>query len=94
MACIYSESVDVKLATITISKIIMVIKQVDNARQFPLLVVLRRMIDATYVRFDLESISKLLMQLTSIKSQNYKETMGYTVEILVRTLNSKKNPDQ
>lgn len=94
MACIYDSNVDSETAINTLSKIIMVVKQMDDSRQFPLLIVIRRVIDGIYKRMDAGSISKLLVLIASIKSETSKEALGYNVEILVRTLNSKQKPVQ
>lgn len=90
MSCIYDIDVDLIRASNTLSKLIMVVKQLENSRQFPLLVVIRRMIDGIYQRMDIEAISQLLIQIASIKTENSQEALGYNVELLVRTLNLKQ----
>ncbi|VVC27145.1 Hypothetical protein CINCED_3A011748 [Cinara cedri] len=99
MCSIYNENTDVKMAMHTISKVIMVIKQIESSRQFPLFVVIRRLIDLIHARLDVDRITRLLIQIASIKTQNCKDAMGYTVEILLiklRALNmcSKQETDK
>lgn len=88
----FNDNVEVEMALNTISQLFMVTKQIESSRQFKLLSIVRRLIDLIYNRLDVETITKLLVQIASIKTQNCKDTMGYTVEILVRTINAKKNP--
>lgn len=89
MSCIYDKEVDVNTAFNSITKIIMVMKQLDTDYQEPLMVVLRRIISAICLRLDAESISKLLTIIASIKTENSKVMMKETVDALIKQLNTK-----
>lgn len=86
MSCIYEEEINVSLGINTASKIIMVIKQLENIRQMPLLIVVRRIIDAFLTRLDIEETSKVLSMLASMKTPNAKKTMASTIQGLVNHL--------
>lgn len=89
MSCIYDKEVDVNTALNSITKIIMVIKQLDSDYQEPLLVILRRIMSAIGFRLDAESISKLLTTIASIKTVKAKVVLKDSVEALVKQLNKK-----
>jgi len=91
MCGIYHEELikDVKIAFTSVTKIIMVIKQLKNTRQLPLLITIRRIIHVIFTRLDAESISKLLTLLASIKTKNSKDTLENTVETLIDKLKTK-----
>jgi len=94
MCCIYEEEINVTFGINSVSKIVMVIKQLENSRQMPLLIVIRRIIDVLITRMDAEEISKVLSLLASMKSPNSKKTMGSTIEGLMNNLIIKATHDQ
>lgn len=89
MSCIYDKEVDVNTAFNSITKIIMVMKQLDTEYQESLMVIVRRIISAIDLRLDAESISKLLTIIASIKTDKSKVMMKDTVEALLKQLNTK-----
>lgn len=83
MCSIYDEEVNVNLAFNTITKIIMVIKQMEESRQTPLLVAVRRLIDITTPTMDKESATKMLTLIASVKSFTSKSVLGELIPNLV-----------
>lgn len=90
MCCIYEEDINVDLAINSISKIVMVIKQLENIRQMPLLIVIRRLIDLIVTRMEYAQTSKLLCLLGSIKSPNSRKALRTSIQRLMSNLISKK----
>lgn len=90
MCSIYHEDLieDIKVAFNSVTKVITVIKQLKNTHQLPLLIIVRRIIHVIITRLDVESSSKLLALLASIKTKNSKETLENTVETLISKLNA------
>lgn len=83
MNCIYDEEVDVKMAVESITKVIMVVKQMENDRQTPLLVFIRRIVNSLILSLDQESVSKLVSLIVSIKTPNSLTILGNTVSLLI-----------
>lgn len=75
-----------ELAFFTSTKILMVLKQMDDSHQAPLLVVLRRLINATIENLNKENVSKLLSMILVIKTTNCTEILKTTTENLVEKL--------
>jgi len=94
MCCIYEDEIDVALAINSITKIVMVIKQLDSIRQMPLLIVIRRLIDLIVTRMETTDISKMLSLITSIKSPNYRKTLGASIQRLMSHFIIKKQCDE
>lgn len=90
MCCIYNEDVDITLAFNSVTKIIMVIKQLENSRQLPLLTIVRRLIGVISKGLDTESISKLLALIASIKTSNSKEILRISVDGLLQKLKTQQ----
>lgn len=91
MCCIYRDDLAnnyVNIAYNTVTKIIMVIKQMKHTRQLPLLIVIQRIIYVIVSRLDVESISKCLSLLAPIRLVNSKETLINTIEKLIEKLNA------
>lgn len=90
MCQIYDEEVDVTLAFSSITKTIMVIKQLDNSRQPQLLNVVCRIIDVISGRLDPELILKLLALIASMKTPNSKEILRTSVDELLQNLKAQQ----
>jgi len=86
MSCIYNQEADVKMAVECITKVIMVVKQLDNVRQMPLLVFIRRIVGSLVHSLDEESTSKLVSLIISIKTPNSLTVLGNTVSALISTV--------
>lgn len=91
MNCIYEVTVDPNLIFNVITKLIMITKQLKNARQIPLLVVIRRLSNQILERLDTESTSKLLALFVSIKTVNSRVTLGNVLQALVSKLTPSHN---
>lgn len=90
MCCIYEDEINVTLAINSVTKIVMVIKQLENIRQMPLLIVIRRLIDLIVTRMETAEISKVLSLLASIKSPNSRKTLRTSIQRLMNNLIIKK----
>jgi len=90
MCCIYEDDINVVLAINSVTKIVMVIKQLENIRQMPLLIVIRRLIDLIVTRMEPAEISKVLSLLASIKSPNSRKTLRTSIQRLMNNLIIKK----
>lgn len=88
MCSIYDEEVNANMAFNTVTKIIMVVKQMEDNRQMPLLVVIRRLIDLIIPSMDTETVTKLLTLIASIKSPSSKTMLGNLVKSLMTKLNT------
>lgn len=86
MSCIYNEQADVKMAVECITKVIMVVKQMENNRQMPLLIFIRRLVGSLVRSMDEESTSKLVSLIISIKTPNSLTVLGNTVSLLISTV--------
>ncbi|XP_050530011.1 uncharacterized protein LOC126899296 isoform X2 [Daktulosphaira vitifoliae] len=93
MSCVYEQNSNPTLIYHVVTKLIMITKQFENQRQLPLLVVIRRLIDQSLRRLDIELISKLLAQIATMKSSNSKVTLGDTVQELLEQL-TLRTPNQ
>lgn len=94
MCCIYEDEINVALTINSVTKIVMVIKQLENIRQMPLLIVIRRLIDIIVLRMEPEEISKVLSLLASIKSPNSKTTLKNSIQRLMNLIIKKQHEDQ
>lgn len=90
MCSIYDGEVNANMAYSTVTKIVMVLKQMDDSRRMPLLVVIRRLIDLIIPTIDIETVTKLLTMIASIKSQSSKNML----ENLVKSLTTKLHLEQ
>lgn len=86
MCSIYDEEVNVQMAVEGITKVIMVVKQMENDRQMPLLIFIRRLINSFIRSMDQESVTKLVALIVSIKTPNSSTVLGNTVSVLVSTI--------
>jgi len=93
MCCIYEDEINVALAINGVTKIVMVIKQLENIRQMPLLIVIRRLIDLIVTRMEPAEISKVLSLLASIKSPNSRKTLRTSIQRLMNNLIIKKQQE-
>lgn len=92
MSSIYDEGVNANMAFSTITRIIMIIKQMEDTRQMPLLVVTRRLIDLIIPTIDTETVTKLLTLIASIKSPSSKTMLGNLVKSLMTKLETEQKP--
>lgn len=92
MCSIYDGEVNANMAFNTITKIIMVVKQMEDTRQMPLLVVIRRLIDLIIPTIDTETVTKLLTLIASIKSPSSKNMLGNLVKSLMTKLDTEQTP--
>lgn len=92
MCSIYDGEVNANMAFNTITKIIMVVKQMEDTRQMPLLVVIRRLIDLIIPTIDPETVTKLLTLIASMKSPSAKTMLGNLVQSLMTKLDTEQTP--
>ncbi|XP_050426434.1 uncharacterized protein LOC126836822 [Adelges cooleyi] len=90
MSCIY-QCGDSDLVFQALTKLIMITKQLDNGRQVPLLVIIRRLINNCFRLMNDELIKKILAQIATIKSVNAKDTLGETTQKLLEHLTSRSS---
>lgn len=79
---------DKELAFLTSTKIVMILKQMDDSRQKPLLLILRRLINATVENLNKENLSKWLSMIVAIKTTNNSEILTSTTNQLIEKLNT------
>jgi len=86
MCCIYEDDIDVTLTINCITRIVRVIKVLDDLRQAPLLFVIRRLIDLIITRMNTTEISKMTSLLTSIQTSNSRRTLRSSMQRLMNFL--------
>lgn len=88
MCSIYNEQIKIDEGIYGITKIIMVVKQMENSRQAELLIVARRIYELLLKNPQLNNdhVSKLLSLLSSVKTTNCREIMRHVIDILIDKL--------
>ncbi|XP_015378604.1 PREDICTED: uncharacterized protein LOC107172821 [Diuraphis noxia] len=86
MSCIFGDDIDVTLAINCITKVVRATKQLDDVRQLPFLIIIRRLVDLIVQRMDSSEISKMTSLITSIKSPSSKRTLRNSMQRLMNNL--------